>query len=130
MLNGADGARFLKTGPFLVLLKSNGRLQATWHRATSLSAVQLVQGFCFCSLPYTFRYVFVNACAFSEPRARATVASTPGAEVLHFSAFHSVCYARTHFSSHRSRQKQAHKRRTEVRKYVGFSLKLLRCRAF
>ena len=31
---------------------------------------QLVQG--FCSLPYTFRYMLVNACAFSEPRARAT----------------------------------------------------------
>ena len=30
-INGAAGARFLKTGPFLVLLKSNGRLQATWH---------------------------------------------------------------------------------------------------
>ena len=31
-INGADGARILvKTGPFLVLLKSNGRLQATWH---------------------------------------------------------------------------------------------------
>ena len=30
------------------------------------------------------------------------------AEGLHFSAFHSVCYVRTHFSSHRTRQKQAH----------------------
>ena len=41
-----------KTGPFLVLSKSNGRLQATWQRATSLLAVpvQLVQSFC---LPYT-----------------------------------------------------------------------------
>ena len=39
------------------------------QRATSLSAVQ---GFCFCSLPYTFRYMFVNACAFLETRARAT----------------------------------------------------------
>ena len=29
-----------KTGPFLVLSKSNGRLQAPWQRATSLSAVQ------------------------------------------------------------------------------------------
>ena len=39
---------------------------------------------------------------------------------------HSVCYARTHFSSYRSRQKQGHipsgGRRSE---YVGFSLKLL-----
>ena len=61
-----------KTEPFLVLSKSNGRLQATWQRATSLSAVQLVQSFFFCSLRYTFRYMFVNACAFSEPRARAT----------------------------------------------------------
>ena len=42
------------------------------QRATSLSAVQLVQDFCFCSLPYTFHYMFVNACAFSEPRAHAT----------------------------------------------------------
>ena len=25
-----------------------------------------------CSLPYTFRYIFVNACALSKPRARAT----------------------------------------------------------
>ena len=51
---------------------SNGRLQATWQRATSLSAVQLVQSFCFCSLRYTLRCMFVNACAFSEPGARAT----------------------------------------------------------
>ena len=29
----------------------------------------LIQGFCFCSL---LRYMFVNACAFSEPRTRAT----------------------------------------------------------
>ena len=42
------------------------------QRATSLSAVQLVQGFFFCSLLYTFRYMFVNACAFSEPHAHAT----------------------------------------------------------
>ena len=72
---GADGATFRqKFGPFLVLSKSNGRLQATCvvrQRATSLSAVQFVQGFCFCSLPYTFRYM-VNACAFSQPHARAT----------------------------------------------------------
>ena len=41
------------------------------QRATSVSAVQLVQGLSFCSLPYTFCYIFVNVCAFSEPRARA-----------------------------------------------------------
>ena len=54
------------------------------QRATTLSVVQLVQGFCFCSLPYTFRYMFVNACAFSEPRARATVLSAEG---LHFNYY-------------------------------------------
>ena len=61
-----------KTRPFLVLSKSNGRLQATWQSKAasyySLSAVQACTG-CFCSL---LRYMFVNACAFSEPRARAT----------------------------------------------------------
>ena len=35
-------------------------------RAESVLLVSAVQGFCcFCSLPYTFRYVFVNACASS-----------------------------------------------------------------
>ena len=38
-----------ETGPFLVLSKSNGRLQATWHSGSELlvSAIQLVQGFIF-----------------------------------------------------------------------------------
>ena len=53
-----------KTGPFLVLSKSNGQLQGS-----ELLVFQLYSSFC---LPYTFRYMFVNACAFSEPRARAT----------------------------------------------------------
>ena len=76
---GADGAtfrqKFRRQGLFWFFqsltagYKLPGRVR---QRATSLSAVQLVQGFCFCSLPYTFRYMFVNACAFSEPRARAT----------------------------------------------------------
>ena len=81
---GADGAtfrqKFRRQGLFWFFrsLTAGYKLPGIVNqRATSLSAVQLVQGFCFCSLPYTFRYVFVNACAFSEPRARAT-ASTPG----------------------------------------------------
>ena len=41
---------------------------------------------------------------------------------------HSVCYARTHFSSHRSRQKQAHIPSGGWRS-ENMSLKLLRCRA-
>ena len=41
-------------------------------KAESVLLVSAVQGFCcFCSLPYTFRYVFVNACSFSDHRARA-----------------------------------------------------------
>ena len=35
-------------------------------KAESVLLVSDVQGF-----PYTFRYVFVNACAFSDHRARA-----------------------------------------------------------
>ena len=41
-------------------------------KAEGVLLVSAVQGFCcFCSLPYTFRYVFVNVCAFSDHRARA-----------------------------------------------------------
>ena len=41
-------------------------------KAESVLLVSAVQGVCcFSSLPYTFRYVFVNACAFSDHRARA-----------------------------------------------------------
>ena len=76
---GADGATFRQKFRRQVLFWFFQSLTAGYklpgkvrQRATSLSAVQLVQGFCFCSLPYTFRYMFVNACAFSEPRARAT----------------------------------------------------------
>ena len=43
------------------------------QRATSLSATELCGSPSLaCSLPYTFRYIFVNACALSKPRARAT----------------------------------------------------------
>ena len=38
-------------------------------KAESVLIVSAVQGFCY--FPYTFRYVFVNACAFSDHRARA-----------------------------------------------------------
>ena len=41
------------------------------QRATSLSATCGSPSLA-CSLPYTFRYIFVNACALSKPRARAT----------------------------------------------------------
>ena len=42
----------------------------------------------FCRFPYTFRYVFVNACALSDHRARAKAStSTPKYLGLHFSAF-------------------------------------------
>ena len=43
-------------------------------KAESVLLVSAVQGLsvcCFCSLPYTCCYVFVNACAFSDHRARA-----------------------------------------------------------
>ena len=44
------------------------------QRATSLSATTAVRvsASLACSLPYTFRYIFVNACALSKPHARAT----------------------------------------------------------
>ena len=74
---GADGATFRQIFRrqglfwFFQSLTAGYKLPGiVRQRATSLSAVQ--HGFCFCSLPYTFRYMFVNACAFSEPHARAT----------------------------------------------------------
>ena len=80
---GADAAIFHQTGPSLVLTsltvgyKQPGIVR---QRATSLSATTAVR--VLCSLPYTFRYIFVNACAFSKPRARATTLYS--AEGLHF----------------------------------------------
>ena len=63
-------------------------------KAECMLLVSAVQGFCcFCSLPYTFRYVFVNAQIIA-----------PAPRVCTLVLFHSVCYARTHFSSHRTRQ--------------------------
>ena len=66
-------ARFSKTEPSLILLKSNGRLQVR-QRATSHSDLRLL----IYGLPYTFRYIFINACTFSKPRARATAFSAEG----------------------------------------------------
>ena len=73
---GANGAtfrqKFLRQGLFWFFqsLTAGYKLRGiVRQRATSLSAVQ---DFCFCSLLYTFRYMFVNVYAFSEPRARAT----------------------------------------------------------
>ena len=59
------------SGSFKVLT-AGYKLPGVVRQRASLSAVQFVQGFCFCSLPYTFCYMFVNACAFSQPHARAT----------------------------------------------------------
>ena len=64
-------------------------------KAESVLLVSAVQGFCcFCSLPYTFRYVFVNACASSSHTCKNSSAHPSpniSAEGLHFSAF-SFCY--------------------------------------
>ena len=60
-------------------------------KAESVLLVSAVQGFCyFCSLPYTFRYVFVNACASSSRTCKNSLAHPRpniSAEGLHFSAF-------------------------------------------
>ena len=71
---------FSKTGPSLVLSKSIGRLQATWNsKAASYSPTGLsVYGSpsLLCSLPYTFRYIFVNACGIWT-HSRRTSSSLP-----------------------------------------------------
>ena len=61
-----------KTGPSLVLSKSNGRFQVgiVRQRATSHSAVQLCRFVVFRILSVTCPSI--DACAFSKPRARAT----------------------------------------------------------
>ena len=68
--------RFLKTGPFLVLLKSNGRLQATWHgKAASL----VFQPYAFAFV--VFRILSVTCSLAHESLAHAQQyfsASTPG----------------------------------------------------
>ena len=60
-------------------------------KAESVLLVSAVQGFCyFCSLPYTFRYVFVNACASSSCTCKNSLAHPRpniSVEGLHFSAF-------------------------------------------
>ena len=44
-------------------------------KAKSVLLVSAVQGFCcFCSLPYSFRYVFVNACASSSRTCKNSLA--------------------------------------------------------
>ena len=78
-INGADGARFLKTGPFLVLLKSNGRLQATWHgKAASL----VFQPYAFAFVVFRILSVICSLThALSQSLAHAQQffsASTPG----------------------------------------------------
>ena len=50
-----------KTGPFLILSKSNGRLQATWQRATSLSAVQQLLSSVYFPLHVCYRVRFLRA---------------------------------------------------------------------
>ena len=65
---GPDAATFRRQGSY-------GQLKATWNSEvvsySSLSAVHRYP-FLLYSLPYTFRYIFVNACAFSKPRTCAT----------------------------------------------------------
>ena len=39
--------------------------QAHWRKVSGAETL-------LCGVPYTFRYIFVNACALSKPRARAT----------------------------------------------------------
>ena len=83
ILNMAKNALFKSDGvkkPVCAYLTDGATFRQKFRRqgrcltaATEYGTVfQLIQGFCFCSLPYTFRYMFVNACAFSEPRTRAT----------------------------------------------------------
>ena len=94
---GADGAtfrqKFRRQGLFWFFqgLTAGYKLPGiVRQRATSLSAVQLVQGFCFCSLPCTFRYTRVRFLELRASRTRNSASMrTPGsAEGLHFSAFH------------------------------------------
>ena len=65
-------------------------------KAESVLLVSAVQGFCcFCSLLYTFRYVFVNACASSSRTCKNSSAHPRpniSAEGLHFCAFSLVKY--------------------------------------
>ena len=58
-------------------------------KAESVLLVSAVQG--FCCFPYTFCYVFVNACAFSDHRACAKARPNNSAEGLKFSAFSWPC---------------------------------------
>ena len=85
----------MKTGPFLVLLKSNGRLQATWHgKAATFSRNSLYRAFAF----VVFRILSVtgsltHALSQSLAHAQQCVHAWPNisAEGLHFSAFHYTC---------------------------------------
>ena len=90
-----------KTEPFLVLSKSNGRLQATWHSGSELLVFQpysLYRAFVF----VVFRILSVTCSlmrALSQSLTHAQQlfsVSTPGqiisAEGLHFSAFHYTLY--------------------------------------
>ena len=74
---GADAATFHQTGPSLVLSSLTVGYKQPGIVRQRATAVYTGLRLLLWSLPYTFRYIFVNACAFSKPRARATTLIAP-----------------------------------------------------